>query len=79
LFEGLAKLGAPRGADSPRHGPIEVFHRGFAMTTFQHDILLLVAAAIMPATFIYLLYVARTIGRKELWRKEEIATRKSSS
>jgi hypothetical protein len=49
------------------------------MTTFQNDILLLVAAAIMPATFIYLLYVARTIGRKELWRKEEIATRKSSS
>lgn len=49
------------------------------MTTFQYDISLLIAAAIMPAVFIYLLYVARTIGRKELWQKEEIATRKSSS
>jgi hypothetical protein len=49
------------------------------MATFQHDILFLIAVTIMPAIFTYLLYVARTIGRKELWQKEEIATRKSSS
>lgn len=45
------------------------------MATFQHDILFLIAVTIMPAIFTYLLYVARTVGRKELSREEEVATR----
>jgi hypothetical protein len=45
------------------------------MATFKHDVAFLIAVTIMPAIFTYLLYVARTVGRKELCRKEEVATR----
>lgn len=52
------------------------------MATFKHDVSFLIAVTIMPVIFTYLLYVARTIGRKELCHKAEVATRnarKSSS
>lgn len=45
------------------------------MATFQHDVLFVIAVIIMPAIFTYLLYVALTIGRRELRRQEEAATR----
>lgn len=45
------------------------------MATIQHDILFVISVTIMPAIFTYLLYVALTIGRRELWRQDEVATR----